>query len=102
MSSLGRDRKNPWNSAVTFGIRKQIQAEYGVPELEKKKTELEKKKLKLENRETELRNRIDAIDKKNAEKRGIDEKRRKDEDEYLGKLEEFLHGMLYGKQRDDS
>ncbi len=72
-------------------------------DLEKRKAELKAKKLRLENRKTELENKIAAIDKKNAEKRAIDEKRRKDEDEYLVKLEEFLHGMLYGgKQRDDS
>ena len=77
-----------------FGIRKQIQAQYGMAELKKKKKELKKTKMKLENREIELRNKIDAIDKKNKEKRKIDEERRLAEMEFLKYQETHLGQML--------
>lgn len=40
--------KTLYESSVTFGMRKMIQAEQGVPELETKKGELEKKKRQLD------------------------------------------------------
>lgn len=40
--------KTLYESSVTFGMRKMIQAEQGIPELETKKTELEKKKRTLD------------------------------------------------------
>eukprot|EP00826_Nyctotherus_ovalis_P063566 TRINITY_DN9325_c0_g2_i12.p1 TRINITY_DN9325_c0_g2~~TRINITY_DN9325_c0_g2_i12.p1 ORF type:complete len:243 (+),score=80.31 TRINITY_DN9325_c0_g2_i12:159-887(+) len=83
-----------YQSAVTFGIRKQIQALYGMEDLEKTKAELERKRIQLENKEIELRNRIDAIDKKNMEKRAIDNEKRAAEDEFLKYQEDHWSQMI--------
>ena len=83
---------------MTFGIRKQIQALYGMDELEKTKAELSKKKILLENKEIELRNKIDAIDKKNMEKRVIDNERRTAEMEFLKYQEKRLSEMISSPQ----
>lgn len=79
---------------MTFGIRKQIQALYGMEELEKTKAELERRRIQLENKEIELRNRIDAIDKKNMEKRAIDNEKRAAEDEFLKYQEDHWSQMI--------
>jgi len=49
-------------------MRKQLQAEHGKADLEKKIEELENKKTKLENKVVELRSKIEAIEEKETEK----------------------------------
>lgn len=83
-----------YQSAVTFGIRKQIQANFGMDELRKKRDLLKRKKMQLENREIELRNKIDGIEKKNKEKRKIDDERRAAETQFLIEQEDHLTKLL--------
>ena len=51
-----------YESAILFGIRKQLQAEAGKEELKKKKEELEAKKKKLTDKKLQLENKLKAFD----------------------------------------
>lgn len=51
--------------------------------MEKKIDDLEAKKTKLENKVIELRSKIDAIDKRNRERRDVEGKKRDQEIEFL-------------------
>ncbi|OMJ88136.1 hypothetical protein SteCoe_9951 [Stentor coeruleus] len=72
-----------YQSSVTFGTRKQLQAEEGKAEMQEKKDELEKKKIRLENQKAEMLNKKDALLRKYEEKRAADEAKRKVELDFL-------------------
>ena len=86
-----------YQSAVTFGMRKQLQAEQGKAELQERIAELEERKTKLENKVIELKSKIEAIDKRNKERREVEQKKREDEIEFLkyqqGHLDKFLKSL---------
>ena len=86
-----------YQSSVTFGTRKQLQAEEGKSEMQEKKEELEKKKIRLENQRAEMMNKKEALSKKYEEKKAADEAKRKvelDFLEYQGKhLTAFLQNL---------
>ena len=86
-----------YQSSVTFGTRKQLQAEEGKSEKQEAKDELEKQKVRLLNKKAELQNKKDALVKKYEEKRAADEAKRKTELEFLdyqGKhLDSFLKSL---------
>lgn len=83
-----------YQSAVVFGIRKQIQAQHGMGDIAKKLEDLRKKKARLENREIELKSKQDALDKKNKEKAKVDEERRTAELDFLKYQENHLSQFL--------
>lgn len=83
-----------YQSAVTFGMRKQLQAEHGKAELENRIEELEEKKTKLENKVIELKSKIDAIDNRNKERKEIEQKKRDEEIEFLKYQESHLAKFL--------
>ncbi len=70
-------------SSVTFAMRKQLQAEHGKADLERKIEDLESKKTKLENKVIELKSKIEAIEKRNRERREVEAKKRDQEIEFL-------------------
>lgn len=72
-----------YQSSVTFAMRKQLQAEHGKADLERKIEELEGKKTKLENKVIELKSKIEAIEKRNRERQEIEQKKRSEELEFL-------------------
>jgi len=86
-----------YQSAVTFGMRKQLQSEQGKTELETKITELDKKKEALLEKISELKNKKEAVEKRNTEKRAINETKRNTEIEFLkyqsSHLENFLKSL---------
>ena len=86
-----------YQSSVTFGTRKQLQAEEGKSEKQEAKDELEKQKVRLLNKKAELQNKKDALVKKFEEKQAADEAKRKTELEFLdyqGKhLDSFLKSL---------
>ncbi|CAG9321065.1 unnamed protein product [Blepharisma stoltei] len=86
-----------YQSSVTFGTRKQLQAEEGKSELQEKKDELEKQRIRLENKKSELLNKKDALLRKYEEKKAANEAKRKTELdflEYQGKhLDTFLKNI---------
>jgi dynein light intermediate chain, axonemal len=102
--------KTLYDSSVTFGTRKQLQAEQGIPEMEQRieaskqknyvdsgmmswwlslivilisSQELSERKRTLEAQVLALRNKIDMVERRQAERRGLDEKRRQEEIAYL-------------------
>ena len=72
-----------YQSSVTFGTRKQLQAEEGKAEMELKKAALETQKIKLDNKKSELINKKDALIRKYEEKKAADEAKRKSELDFL-------------------
>ena len=72
-----------YDSSVTFGVRKQLQAEQGMGSLEEEIAKLEKEKKESENRVLELTNEVDVIEKRANERRALVEKKRKDEIDFL-------------------
>lgn len=89
-----------YESSVLFGINKQIQAEEGKAELEKKIENLETQKLILSNRvyqnlffiekAIDLKNKLEATQKSYEEIRAYDKKRREDELAFLRKQSKHL------------
>mmetsp|Transcript_35539 Transcript_35539/g.36214 ORF Transcript_35539/g.36214 Transcript_35539/m.36214 type:complete len:237 (+) Transcript_35539:175-885(+) len=75
--------KTLYSSSVTFGIKKQLKAEQGIPVLEEDANALEAEKSQLELEVQELRSKLDIVEKREAERRAADEKRRKEELDFL-------------------
>jgi dynein light intermediate chain len=86
-----------YQSSVTFAMRKQLQAEHGKADLEKTIEQLEHKKTKLENKVSELKSKIEAIDKRNKERKDVEAKKRELEIDFLkyqeGHLSKFLKAV---------
>jgi dynein light intermediate chain len=83
-----------YQSSVTFAMRKQLQAEHGKADLERKIEELESKKTKLENKVIELKSKIEAIEKRNRERQEIEQKKRSEELEFLRYQESHLQKFI--------
>ena len=75
-------------------MRKQLQAEHGKADLEKRIAELEAKRTKQENKVIELKSNIEAIEKKNSERRDVEAKKRVDEITFLKYQEAHLNKYL--------
>lgn len=78
-------------------MRKQLQAEQGIPELEAEVLAVAEQKKALEAKMLSLRSKLENAERRIAAKRTLDEKRRKEELGYLkheGKhLEAFVKNM---------
>ena len=83
-----------YESAILFGIRKQLQAEAGKEELKKKKEELEAKKKKLTDKKLQLENKLKAFDKQIAERNQIESAKREEEITFLKQQNENLEKFL--------
>ena len=81
-------------SSVTFAMRKQLQAEHGKADLEKKIAELEAKKTKQSNKVIELKSKIEAINTRNQERREVETKKRQEEIKFLKYQETHLSKFL--------
>lgn len=92
--------KTLFASSVTFGIKKQLRAEQGIPELEDQASELEKEKAALELEVYELRSKLDIVEKREAERKNADDKRRKEELDFLKYQGQHLDSFL--KQMNSS
>ena len=90
-----------YESAILFGIRKQLQAEEGKEELKKKKAELEIKKKKLIEKKLQLENKLKAFDKQVEERKQIENAKREEEIKFLKEqnenLEKFLNSIDQSK-----
>eukprot|EP01029_Cantina_marsupialis_P030393 TRINITY_DN821_c0_g1_i1.p2 TRINITY_DN821_c0_g1~~TRINITY_DN821_c0_g1_i1.p2 ORF type:complete len:205 (+),score=53.01 TRINITY_DN821_c0_g1_i1:1466-2080(+) len=75
--------KTLYDSSVTFGMRKQLQASHGIEEMEVTTKKLEEEKSKLENEVLELRNRVDQLEKRAAESKKVTEKSRREQIDFL-------------------
>ena len=83
-----------YQSSVTFAMRKQLQAEHGKADLEKRIADLEAKRTKTDNRYVELKAKSDAIDQRIAERNEVETKKRKDELNFLNYQKDHLEGFL--------
>ncbi len=92
--------KTLFSNSVTFGIKKQLRAEQGIPELEAQVQELEQEKSALELEVYELRSKLDIIEKRETERKNADEKRRKEEIDFLKYQGQHLDSFL--KQMNSS
>jgi dynein light intermediate chain len=72
-----------YDGSVTFSVRKQLQAEQGIAELEAEAAALAERKRDLEAQVLALRSKMDVIERKQLERRQKDEKRRAEELAYL-------------------
>ena len=61
-----------YQSSGTFAMRKQIQAEHGMADLDRRIAELEAEKTRQSNKVIELKSKIEAIDTRCAERREIE------------------------------
>ena len=86
--------KTLYTSSVTFGIKKQLQAEQGIPALEEEVNALEAEKANLELELQELRSKFDMMEKRENERRTADEKRRKEELDFLKYQGQHLDSFL--------
>jgi len=93
--------KTLYESSVTFGVRKQLQAEQGMDDMENKITSLQSTKRDLENQVLDLRNKVEVIEKRESERRGLEEKKRQEEVDFLKyqgqHLDSFLKSLGGGK-----
>jgi dynein light intermediate chain len=92
--------KTLFASSVTFGIKKQLRAEQGIPELEAQAAELEKTKAQYELEMYELRSKLEITEKREAERKTADDKRRKEELDFLKYQGQHLDSFL--KQMNSS
>lgn len=86
-----------YNSSVTFGTRKQLQAERGKAEVEQMITDLKTEKTQLEGKVSEMRSRVEAIRRREEEREQFERKKKQEEAEFLqtqiGHLETFLKSV---------
>eukprot|EP00948_MAST-09A_sp_MAST-9A-sp1_P002773 g2773.t1 len=93
--------KTLYDSSVTFGVRKQLQAEQGMREMEDQILDLEESKIDLENKVLELRNKVEVIEKREAEQSQLEETKRQEEIAFLQEqgrnLDQFLKSVSGSK-----
>merc|ERR1711879_903417 len=83
-----------YQSSVTFGTRKQLQSEQGKSETEQMIAEHEDQKRQRESRVVELKNKCEAIERREQERKAIDERRRKEEIDFLKHQQQHLESFL--------
>eukprot|EP00392_Amoebophrya_sp_AT5.2_P004819 g4828.t1 len=83
-----------YSSSVTFGTRKQLQSEQGKSDMENTLADLEKKKKSLEAQVVELKNQAEAIERREAEKRAIEDRKKREETEFLKHQGQHLESFL--------
>ncbi|OQR87860.1 dynein light chain intermediate polypeptide [Thraustotheca clavata] len=86
--------KTLYESSITFGVRKQLQAEQGMGSLEDKIAALTEEKREYENKVLELTNKLEVIEKRSSERRSLQEKRYKEEIEFLKYQGQHLDAFL--------
>jgi dynein light intermediate chain len=83
-----------YESSIAFGMRKALMAEQRKAEMEAKIKHLETDKKDLERQVQELINRCDATEKREQERRALDEKKHAEEVEFLKKTNDQLKSNL--------
>ena len=83
-----------YESAILFGIRKQLESEVGKDTLKQEINELERKKIDLINQKLELDNKIKQFEKENEERNKMDNSKREEESAFLRQQNENLDKYL--------
>ncbi|XP_029307209.1 axonemal dynein light intermediate polypeptide 1 [Cottoperca gobio] len=85
-----------YESSVAFGMRKALQVEQGKADMEKRISDLEDEKQELKKQRNVEKAKCDAIEKREAEKRQVEEKKHTDEIQFLKKTNLQLKTQLEG------
>jgi len=85
-----------YESSVAFGMRKALQSEQGKADLEQKIADLEGDKNELERTVNELKAKCEAIEKREAERRQVEEKKHSEEIQFLKRTNQQLKTQLEG------
>nr|CAB3239131.1 33 kDa inner dynein arm light chain, axonemal [Phallusia mammillata] len=85
-----------YESSVAFGMRKALQAEQGKADMEKKISDLDNEKRELERTVNELKAKCEAIEKREAERRQVEEKKHSEEIQFLKRTNQQLKTQLEG------
>ena len=83
-----------YESAILFGIRKQLQTEAGKEDLKKRLKDLEDKKKDLIKKKSQLDNKLKSFDKTIAERNQIETAKREEESAFLRQQNENLDKFL--------
>ena len=85
-----------YESSVAFGMRKALMAEQGKSEMEKRIEDLEQEKRDLDRQVNELKAKCEAIEKREAERRQVEEKKHSEEIQFLKRTNQQLKQQLEG------
>lgn len=85
-----------YESSVAFGMRKSLMCEQGKVDMEENIGQLQQDKRELEQQVMELKNKCDAIEKRESEKRQLEEKKHQEELQALKKTNQQLKAQLEG------
>ncbi|KAJ1339149.1 hypothetical protein BSLG_006287 [Batrachochytrium salamandrivorans] len=85
-----------YESSVAFGMRKALQAEQGKSDMENRIKELEDDKRQLEQSVLELKAKCEAIEKREGERRAMEERKHAEEIAFLKKTNVQLKTQLEG------
>ncbi|CAG6014694.1 axonemal dynein light intermediate polypeptide 1 isoform 1-T2 [Menidia menidia] len=85
-----------YESSIAFGMRKALQAEQGKADMEQKISDLENEKQDLLKQLNEQKAKCDAIEKREAEKRQMEEKKYTEEIQFLKRTNQQLKTQLEG------
>ncbi|XP_066538731.1 axonemal dynein light intermediate polypeptide 1 [Hoplias malabaricus] len=85
-----------YQSSVAFGIRKALQAEQGKSDMEGKISDLENEKKDLERQLNEQKAKCEAIERRESERRQVEEKKHTEEVQFLKRTNQQLKAQLEG------
>merc|ERR1711918_47036 len=83
-----------YESSVAFGMRKALQSEQGKSDMEAKIKQLEQEKKELERQVQDLKAKCEAIEKRESERRALEEKKHNEEIAFLKKTNAMLKQQL--------
>ncbi len=86
--------KTLFASSVAFGVKKQLQAEKGLPELQAETEAMREEVKKMDLEVTELKAQIEIAERREAERKAADDKRRKEEQDFLKYQGQHLDSFL--------
>lgn len=86
--------KTVYDSSVLFGVRKQLQAEVGMDELTEELANLQCEKEESEAKVAELTYKLETIERRAAERKGVQDKKFKEELEFLKYQGQHLEAFL--------
>lgn len=85
-----------YESSIAFGMRKALMTEQGKVDLQQQIEQLESERRELEHQVMELHNKCDTVEKTEAEKRQLSEKKHQEELQALRKTNQQLKAQLEG------
>lgn len=86
--------KTLYDSSITFGVRKQLQAEEGMGELEERMEQLQREKRESESKVLELASKLELIEKRATERKALQDKKFKEELDFLKYQGQHLDAFL--------